>query len=98
MDSIKDVVRSSAKVPRNRETPEEGRWTYRPKRCGNINKDEDNSPKTLNNNKKKTIGTSFYYPIINIHLDNYRSYGKDKPKLTPAPHHIHFRDEYVKKI
>ena len=26
----------------------EGRVIYRPKRCGNNNKDEDNSPKTLN--------------------------------------------------
>ena len=33
---------------RVRQTPEEGRRTYRPKRCGNNNKDEDNSPKTLN--------------------------------------------------
>ena len=33
---------------RARKTPEEGRGTYRPKRCGNSNKDEDNSPKTLN--------------------------------------------------
>ena len=32
-----------------RQTPE-GRRTYRPKRCGNNNKDEDNSPKTLNDN------------------------------------------------
>ena len=30
------------------QTPEEVRWTYQPKRCGNNNKDEDNSPKTLN--------------------------------------------------
>ena len=30
------------------QTPEEGRRTYRPKRCGNNNKDEDNSPKNLN--------------------------------------------------
>ena len=27
-----------------RQTPEEGRMTYTPKRCGNNNKDEDNSP------------------------------------------------------
>ena len=33
---------------RVRQTPEEGRRTYRPKRCGNNNKDEENSPKTLN--------------------------------------------------
>ena len=31
-----------------RQTLEEGRRTYRPKRSGNNNKDEDNSPKTLN--------------------------------------------------
>ena len=33
---------------RVRQTSEEDRRTYRPKRCGNNNKDEDNSPKTLN--------------------------------------------------
>ena len=30
------------------ETPEEGQRIYRQKRCWNNNKDEDNSPKTLN--------------------------------------------------
>ncbi len=34
-----------------RQTPEEGRRTYQPKCCGNNNKNEDNSPKTLNNKK-----------------------------------------------
>ena len=33
---------------RVRQTPEEGQRTYRSKRCGNNNKDEDNSSKTLN--------------------------------------------------
>ena len=33
---------------RVRQIPEESRRTYRPKRCGNNNKDEDNSPKTFN--------------------------------------------------
>ena len=33
---------------RVRQTPEEGRRTYWLKRCGNNNKDENNSPKTLN--------------------------------------------------
>ena len=33
---------------RVQQTHEEGRRTYHPKRCGNKNKDEDNSPKTLN--------------------------------------------------
>ena len=30
-----------------RQTPEEGRRTYWPKRCGNNNKDEDTRPKTI---------------------------------------------------
>ena len=34
--------------PRVQQTPDEGRRTYRPKCCGNNNKDEDNSLKTLN--------------------------------------------------
>ena len=41
----------SSKFPegsRVRETPEEGKRTYRPKLCGNKNKDENNSPKTFN--------------------------------------------------
>ena len=37
------------------ETPEEGRRTYRPKRCEYSNKDEDNSPKTLNDKNKFSI-------------------------------------------
>ena len=36
---------------RVRQTLEEGRRTYRPKRSGNNNKDEDNSLKTLNDKK-----------------------------------------------
>ena len=38
---------------RVRQTPEKVRRTYQPKCCGNNNKDEDNSPKTLNNKKQK---------------------------------------------
>ena len=38
---------------RVRQTAEEDRRTYQPKRYGNSNKDEDNSPKTLND---KNIG------------------------------------------
>ena len=34
-----------------RQTPEESWRTYRPKRCGNDNKDDDNSPETLNDKK-----------------------------------------------
>ena len=38
---------------RVRQTPEEGWRTYRPKRCGNNYKDEDNSPKNLNDKNTK---------------------------------------------
>ena len=42
----------------------EGRRTYRPKRCGNNNKDEDNSPKTHNDkNEYITLYTIFATPI-----------------------------------
>ena len=33
------------------QTPEKGRGTNRPKHCGNNNKDQDNSPKALNDKK-----------------------------------------------
>ena len=44
---------------RVRQTSEEGRRTYQPKRYGNTNKDEDNSPKTLNDKKS----SAFFYKI-----------------------------------
>ena len=37
---------------RVRQTPEEDQRTYRSGHCGNNNKDEVNSPKTLNDKKK----------------------------------------------
>ena len=43
---------------RVRQTPEEDRRTYRPKRCGNNNKDEENSPKTLNDKKPPSLSSS----------------------------------------
>ena len=48
VDSIKDVVKSSMKVPEFNKHLTEGQRTYWLKRCGNNNKDEDNSLKTLN--------------------------------------------------
>ena len=44
---------------RVRQTPEEGRSTYRPKRCGNNNKDEDNSPKNLNDKNQQASSQKF---------------------------------------
>ena len=42
-----------------RQTPEEGWRTYRPKRCGNNNKDEDNSPKNLNDKNQQASSQKF---------------------------------------
>ena len=44
---------------RVRQTPEEGRRTYRLKRCGNNNKDEYNSPKTLNDKNQQASSQKF---------------------------------------
>ena len=45
-----------------RQTPEEGRRTYRPKRSRNNNKDEDNNPKTLNDKKESDTKTTKSHP------------------------------------
>ena len=42
-----------------RQTPEIGRRTYRPKRCGNNNNDEDNSPKTFNDKNHQASSHEF---------------------------------------
>ena len=44
---------------RVRQTPEKSRRTYRPKFCGNNNKDEDNSPKTLNDKNHQALSQKF---------------------------------------
>ena len=44
---------------RVQQTPEEGWRTYWLKRCGNNNKDEDNSPKTLNNKNHQALSQKF---------------------------------------
>ena len=47
------------KGSRVRQTPEKGRRTYRPKRCGNNNKDEDNSLKNLNDKNQLASSQKF---------------------------------------
>ena len=44
---------------RVRQTPEEGRRTYLLKRYGNNNKDEDNSPETLNDKNQEAVTFPF---------------------------------------
>ncbi len=58
---------------RVRQTPEEGRRTYRPKRCGNNNKDEDNSPKTLNDKKEIVRFSLILWHINTVGLFNVKS-------------------------
>ena len=92
VDSIKGRSSKFCEGSRVRQTPEEGWRTYRAKRCGN-NKDEDNSPKTLND--KNNLNVSFkLHPyslqmtrsppgprlpkrIGNAHPRNYNLKGKD---------------------
>ena len=52
----------SSKFPvgsRVRQIPEEDRRTYQPKCCGNNNKDEDSSPKTLNDKNHQASSQKF---------------------------------------
>ena len=47
------------KVSQVQQTPEEGQRIYQPKRSGNNNKDEDNSPKTLNDKNHQASPQKF---------------------------------------
>ena len=47
-----------------RQTPEEGRRTYRPKHCVNNNKDEDNSPKILIDKNQQASSQKFRQLIL----------------------------------
>ena len=49
---------------RVRQTPEKGQRTYRPKHCGNNNKDEDNSLKTLNDRNQLASSQKFRQLIL----------------------------------
>ena len=69
VDSLGFNIGRSSKfreVSRVRHTLEEGRRTYQLNRCENNNKDEDNSPKTLND---KYIYIYIYIYIYNFTID-----------------------------
>ena len=51
---------------------EEGQRTYRPKRSGNNNKDEDNSPKTLNDKNQQASSQKFTQQIPQEGRRTYR--------------------------
>ena len=55
------------------QSPEEGQRTYWPKHCGNNNKDEDNSPKTLNDKNQQASSQKFRQLISNLSFDFYIS-------------------------
>ena len=54
---------------RVRQTPEEGQRTYRPKRCGNNNKDDDNSPIKLNDKDQQASSQKFRQLIVLPYYD-----------------------------
>ena len=51
---------------RVRQTPEEGWRTYQLKHCGNNNKDEDNSLKTLNDKNQQALSQKFRQLMMNV--------------------------------
>ena len=77
---------------RIRQTPEEGRRTYRPKRCWNNNKDEDNSPKNLNDKNFTYVESNGVYMsfltqsswnFVNVVVTFTNRIGKGMNTLTP---------------
>ena len=56
-----------------RQTPEEGQRTYRPKCCGNNNKDGDNSLKTLNDKNRQASSQKLRQVVCTwITTENYQ--------------------------
>ena len=55
---------------RDRQTLEEGRRIYRPKRYGTNNKEEDNSPKTLNDKNHQASSQKFRQLICCLYTQN----------------------------
>ena len=81
---------------RVRQTPEEGRGTYRPKCCGNNKKDEDNNPKILND-KKQISGNLFKHwyhkPVIPKWFGAMFHFGNSKILMLPV-----ISNSYIFKI
>ena len=67
------MVRSSAYAPKfDKKTPEEGQRTHQPKHCEYNNKDEVDSPKTLNDKKTdKNLDHLFIYTISYLLQNNF---------------------------
>ena len=92
---------------RVRQTPEEGQRTYRPKRCGNNNKNEDNSPKTLNDENHQASSHKFRQLIIIIIIIDCSKLAQKKYVLNSGlkvsafdlqlRYYVHFRNNTVGK-
>ena len=83
---------------RVRQTPEEGQRTYRPKRCGNNNKDEDNSPKILNDKRKISVLIDMPLPIYNnISIKEYNKMNKYKDLKIEMETMWHLKNYYRKR-
>ena len=67
---------------RVRQTPEEGRRMYRPKRCENTNKDEDNSPKTLNDKNQLVSSQKFRHLRSILPMNGTDKYYHSRSELT----------------
>ena len=67
---------------RVQQTPEKGCRTYRPKHCENNNKDEDNSPKTLNDKNHQVSSQKFRQLISSRYGPNSIYQWKQLEKLN----------------
>ena len=68
---------------RVRQTPEKGQRTYQLKRCGNSNKDEDNSPKTLND--KNSQENFIWLVLVQFRVSLLKSISSCVSNLMPKP-------------
>ena len=65
-----------------RQKTEEGRRTYRLKRCSNNYKDEDNSPKTLNDKNQQASSQKFRQ--LRLAISNYIIVSRKKRLNNPT--------------
>ena len=57
--TLNDKNQQASSQKFRQQTTKEGRRAYRPKRCGNSNKNDDNNPRTLNGKKSYSYTRQF---------------------------------------
>ena len=80
---------------RVRQTPEEGRRTYRPKCCGNDNKDEDNSPKSLNDKNHQASSKTFRQSSYLVLSNSINSNNSVKYKYSFCLHTVNCPNSFI---